>query len=541
MTLSRFVLLGRVVTMDDAAPAPTLLDAGALEVDDGRIAGVRPAAEPPPDGWEDVPRIPVDGTMYPGLIELHNHLSYDALPLWDVPERYADREQWGRGRVPEYRKLVTGPMAVLGKRENLLGPLARYVECKALLGGTTTSQGLGLAAAGGSVRRFFRGLVRNVEASEDPALPSAATRIADVPAAEAGAFLDRLGTRRLLLHLAEGIGTRARSHFLDLHLPDGRWALAPGLVGIHSAGLSPEDFRVLAGHGVGIVWSPLSNLLLYGATADIAAAREAGVAIALGGDWSPSGSKNLLGELKAARAAAPDGMSDREIVAMATSTAARLLGWDGLLGSLRAGARADLIVVDDDEPGGTTAPDPYRLLIGASEADLNLVVIDGVPRLGRPGLMAKLGVPEGEKLRIGRRERVLHLGGPDEDPLVAGLSLARARAELLDAMQHLPELAKQDEKSPKALADGGWQLELDHQPDDLEFPGASPSSGLPSGLAAGFVPAQVAPPLSTVLEPMRPDGLTARDDEHFRTTLAAERNLPEQFRDELLTLYGAGR
>src|SRR3954471_4791118 len=381
----------------------TVLDSGALEIDAGRIAGVRPAAEPPPEGWEDVPRVPIDGTLFPGLIELHNHLSYDALPLWDVPERYADREQWGSGRVPEYRKLVTGPMAVLGKRESLLGPLARYVECKALLGGTTTSQGLGLAAAGGSVRRFFRGLVRNVESTEDPALPSVATRIADVPAAEAGSFLERLGSRRMLLHLAEGIGTRARSHFLDLHLPDGRWALAPGLVGIHAAGLAAEDFAVLAEHGVGIVWSPLSNLLLYGATADVAAAQRAGVPIALGGDWSPSGSKNLLGELKAARAAAPPGMSNRDLVAMATSTPARLLGWDGLLGSLQPGARADLIVVDDDRPGGgggaggaggAAARDPYRLLIEASEADLNLVVLDGVPRLGRPGLMTRLGVPE---------------------------------------------------------------------------------------------------------------------------------------------------
>ena len=34
-----------------------------------------------------------------------------------------------------------------------------------------------------------------------------------------------------------------------------------------------EDFQVLAGHGGSMVWSPLSNLLLYGQTADIAAAR----------------------------------------------------------------------------------------------------------------------------------------------------------------------------------------------------------------------------------------------------------------------------
>ncbi len=525
MALPRFVLLGRVVTMDADA---SVLDAGALEIDGGRIAGLRPAGDPPPEGWEDVPRIPVDGTIYPGLVELHNHLSYDALPLWDVPERYADREQWGSGRVADYRRLVTGPMSVLGRREHLLGPLARYVECKALLGGTTTSQGLGLAAAGGSIRRFFHGLVRNVESTEDPALPSAATRIADVPAAEAGSFLDRLGSRRLLLHLAEGVGPRARSHFLDLHLPDGRWALAPGLVGIHAAGLAPGDFRVLADHGVGIVWSPLSNLLLYGGTADIAAAREAGVAIALGGDWSPSGSKNLLGELKAARAAAPPGTSNRDLVAMATSTPARLLGWDGRLGSLEPGAKADLVVVGDNTDD-TRDPDPYGLLVQAQEYDLNLVVIGGVARFGRPGLMAGLGVRTAEHLRVGRRDRVLNLEEPDEDPLVAGLSLTDASSALRDAMAHLPELAGEDERTPRRLRDDGWHLELDHlaPEDDL---------ALPPGLA-GFVPSQVAPPLSAVLESMEPDGLTACDDALFRDRLATERNLPAAFRSDLLASY----
>ena len=35
-------------------------------------------------------------------------------------------------------------------------------------------------------------------------------------------------------------------------------------------------------------------------TTDVLAARAAGVRICLGADWSPSGSKNLLGELKVA-------------------------------------------------------------------------------------------------------------------------------------------------------------------------------------------------------------------------------------------------
>ena len=68
----------------------------------------------------------------------------------------------------------------------------------------------------------------------------------------------------------------------------------------------PADFQVMAANGASMVWSPFSNLLLYGQTANVAAAVAAGIAgapfkIGLGSDWSPSGSKSLFGELKVAR------------------------------------------------------------------------------------------------------------------------------------------------------------------------------------------------------------------------------------------------
>ena len=133
-------------------------------------------------------------------------------------------------------------------------------------------------------------------------------------------------------------------------------------------------------------------------------------------------------------------------------------------------------------------------------------------------------------VRIGGRARRLNLEDPDEDPLVAGLSLADATSTLGDAMHRLPQLAAEDERRP--LLRDGWRLELDHQPDDDVV--------LPPGLAGGFVPTQLAPPLSTVLEPMTPDRLTVVDDDRFRAVLASERNVPQQVRTRLLAAYGAG-
>ena len=125
-----------------------------------------------------------------------------------------------------------------------------------------------LSSAPGIVRHF-RGLVRNVESTGDPNLPPAATHIADVVAADAQKFLARISTgQKMILHLAEGLSTNptAHNHFAALQFSPGQWAITPNLVGIHCVGLEDADFAVMAAHGGSMVWSPLSNLLLYGAT-----------------------------------------------------------------------------------------------------------------------------------------------------------------------------------------------------------------------------------------------------------------------------------
>ena len=67
----KFALEGRVVTMD--APR-TVLERGVVYVDSGAIAAVQPENAPAPPRFEDVAVIHSRGTIYPGLIELHNHL-----------------------------------------------------------------------------------------------------------------------------------------------------------------------------------------------------------------------------------------------------------------------------------------------------------------------------------------------------------------------------------------------------------------------------------------------------------------------------------
>jgi 5-methylthioadenosine/S-adenosylhomocysteine deaminase len=519
-------LRGRIVQMDAAFG---VLADGVLWIADDKIAAVTATGQPVPAGFESVAVETVGGTIYPGLIELHNHLSYNPLQLWNVPKLYTNRDQWGTH--PDYRKLISGPMRVLGNTSGFPEAITRFVECKCLLAGVTTSQGITLQSV--HLQRFYRGVVRNVEEAPAP-LPSAHAKIGDVAASDAAAFLKQLEKEKCaILHLSEGTDQKARAHFTDLKMANGAWAIAPSLAGIHCVALQAADFGVMAQFGASMVWSPLSNLLLYGQTADIAAAKAAGITIALGPDWSPSGSKNLLAELKVAKIVS--GMkgnlfSDRDIVAMATRSPAQMLRWDKLLGSLEPGKLADLVVIEG------ASGDPYAHLIAASEASIRLVMIGGTRRLAVQELSSgMLGI---EAFKVGGSTINLNLHDATSDPVVEGLKLSAAIDRLRSGMQNIQSLAAAQEHPQHASAlthalaaavaqPPRWTLVLDHEEPPGEsirprFAGAAadaPVRRLSALAAAG-------PPLSQILGPLDLDAITVTDDATYLPRLRAQKNLP---------------
>jgi 5-methylthioadenosine/S-adenosylhomocysteine deaminase len=553
----KLALAGRVVTMDDAFRVET---DGVVYLELGSVVAVRARAQPAPPGFEATSVLETGGTIFPGLIELHNHLSYNALPLWNVPKRYDHRGQWPNH--PDYRKLISGPMTVIGELKNadgtspLLPALIRFVECKCLLGGVTTSQGVKLASNAG-IQRYYRGLVRNVEQTGDKDLPEAQGRIPDIEAKDAAWFLGRLQKEDscLLLHLAEGVTdpahaqeSIARRHFGALQISPTQWALDEHFTGIHSAGLLPEDFDVLASHRSSIVWSPFSNLLLYGGTARVEAAKAAGVTIGLGSDWSPSGSKNLLGELKVAwlyNQLQLNGLfKTRELVAMATRNAAQILKWSTAAGSLSPGKRADLLVIDG------ASGDAYEALVHARETDVRLVMINGVARYGTKELMGAL-VPQDQTVKVGGESRRLFLKQETADPAVIPVALSTAVDTLRDALQDIAKLAKKAEKArtrpesrraldaPEPIR---WSLALDEIQDTgmelgprLPFNGPRDFTG-PAKVARSSVQ-EASQPLSTLLGPIKLDALTVADDEDFLDQVESEANVPEPIRTGLRALY----
>ena len=274
-----------------------------------------------------------------------------------------------------------------------------------------------------------------------------------------------------------------------------------------------------------MVWSPFSNLALYGETAAIAAAKACGLRIGIGPDWSPMG-KNLLGELKVARlvSAAQGGIfAGREIVALATRNAAAILGWDRTLGTIEAGKRADPLVL------AGKAGDPYARLLESSEAAIGLVTINGIPRYGTPGLMGRFG-PGTESWRVAGRERLLNLAQETADPAVGALTLRAARDRLAREMRDLPRQAALFGQDSRILDSAGvkWYLLLDH--DELAGEAQRPyllgreAAAIPGGPWADVAPLEL-------------DPLTVVDDPGFLDRISGEQNLPVYIREELAGLY----
>ena len=509
----RLVLQGAVVTMD--AAGATFPDAKVC-IQDEQIVAIVAGGDLPPEFVALTP-VQTGGTIYPGLIELHNHLAYNMLPLWAAPRTYTNRNLW-RTTEPTYNYEVAWPAKILAQNADpdYVRSIARYVECRSLFGGTTSTQGISTSSSDGQ-RKYYEGLVRNVEALLDPAWPAAGGQTLDFAPADIAAKLApalNVGNP-YFYHLSEGTDADARQRFLDLQYQPGVWAIAKTLIAIHCVACGPPDLARLAG-AAGMVWSPLSNLLLYGQTADVASAKAAGMAIALGSDWSPSGSKNLLGELKIARICSDHlgGLfTDEELVRMVTSTPARMVQWDRHVGSLEAGKAADLLVLRG--AGG----DPYRKLVDARESDILLVMIGGRVRLGDAALVAADAAGQ-ELVQIGGRDYRLDLA-QSPDPL-AGLSLATAKAKLADGLQRIQDLGRDFGQAHSLFRESDapvWTL-------DLEMEGqAAPGRFELMTAGAGIDPSKLHP---MTLEPM-----TWVDDPDFAGKLKANPSLPDFVKNAL--------
>jgi len=392
--------------------------------ENGRIGGVKRAGKNPPSGFEDTTVVSVgDAFVYPGLIDLHSHIAYNALPLWHRDEEqrpYLHHDIWpGRNG---YKQNVGWPAWLLAR--GAPEALMVYVQVQALAGGTTAVQGWPSFN-----RRPANQLVRNIDdqsfeekfGGRDNMLTSTLTLDSEALLSKAAALAEGKG---FIYHCAEGQkGSRVVDEFDNLATAN---CLRKRLVAIHCCAVGEEAFKkwktraeLMNGERPGaVVWSPFSNLWLYGPeqTTDVPGARRHGVTVCLGTDWGPSGTKNLLGELKAARLCAEHlgwQLSDFDLVEMVTGAPGDMLQriWHKRVGRLVTHGLGDLIVIK------RTFDDPWKNLVHAHEEHVQLVLVDGQPRYGKKALVEACGAKDTTSVRVGNAYRRTVLTDPaDEDP-----------------------------------------------------------------------------------------------------------------------------
>jgi hypothetical protein len=340
----------------------------------------------PPDAVGAV-SVDTGGLIFPGLMNIHDHITYNTLPRWDVPGLMQDVSDWTS--LDDYQRNVRYPQTILTDSNYyaLLPEVGKYTEAKALAAGTTSVQGSYPISSG-----FTNHLARNVDLSnfwadrtrqrslsvldstfqtqEAPAL------VADMDAGQVDAWL---------VHLGEGTAEDAVQEFQVLK---DTCLLRSETAIIHGTALTPADLDEMATAGTKLIIAPTSNYLYYGATADVPGAVQRGIVVSLSTDWSPAGDKNLLAALKSLSLINDtvwgSALTDLQIVEMVTTSPARTLNWCRYVGSLRSGMFADLAVM------GGSAATPYRSLIEATEEDVLLTVVDGDPLYGRPAYLAAL-------------------------------------------------------------------------------------------------------------------------------------------------------
>ena len=365
-----------------------VIEDGAVGISGQKIEWVGPWEAQPPGTHV----VETQGTIYPGLIDLHNHLTWNVFPRWRAGRLFPNRYEWQQ--FPPYLKALADPQQALVKK-GLGTRMARYAEVKALAGGATSLAGLYAGDLPPGTASSYHQMMRMIDLNSGFYPPGVPEKVSyhvfpllmiEPVAAKMRSDLKSGEVNCLLVHVGEGSPVDASS-IMEFRLLKARGLLLPGVNIIHGVALHAAEFAEMQGLGIGLVWSPRSNIELYGSTADVGGALAAKVTVAIAPDWSPTGSDGMIDELRYAAAwsaAQPHPpVDDRMLFRMATLNAAKIAKLDDRIGSIRPGLFADLLVLNH------RATDAYAALDHATASDVGMVVVSGKAVYGDGALVSK--------------------------------------------------------------------------------------------------------------------------------------------------------
>jgi 5-methylthioadenosine/S-adenosylhomocysteine deaminase len=157
------------------------------------------------------------------------------------------------------------------------------------------------------------------------------------------------------------------------------------VVADHCVMLTDEEIQLLAQREVKIAHCPESNMKLASGIAPVQQMISAGLSVGLGTDGSASnndvdmfGEMNSAAKLHKVNTLDPTALPAVTVLDMATMGGARVLGAEKEIGSLEPGKKADLIVLDMNQPHLTPLYNiPSHMVYAARGADVIHSVING--------------------------------------------------------------------------------------------------------------------------------------------------------------------
>ena len=429
-----------------------------------------------------ITNVATGGIIYPGLFDVHNHAGYNSFPtLMFNNFPYGHRDEWGEEDT-EYSNWKTARASLrTAANDSNTDAISKYGECLELIAGCIAIQG---QSNNDPEHAHPDVILYNVEQ-----FPSRVYceifpwRLTDADGiAERTNLLGKIAggaVNASIIHLCEGTDTVARTQFATWR----DWGMLNSTVAIiHGAALQPADFAQMGAVGAKLIWSPMSNMRLYAGTANVKAAKQAGVTIAISPDWTPSGCFNILEELGYAwhlnTTMFSNAFTAREMCDMVTLNGAKCAGLDGHYGKIAVGYNAGLAVIEGD------AADPYMALIRARTPNVLLTVVDGTPRYGEPALMSALGVA-GESVDVRGRAKKLNIAVAHPFLDFSRHTFATIRTNLVAAHGTLSPINELDREELQFL-DFSF-LQGDGGDDVAPFRADSPFSSAPSATVTNDV------------------------------------------------------
>ncbi len=201
-------------------------------------------------------------------------------------------------------------------------------------------------------------------------------------------YADKYGLR-ITMHLDETVGddeyAMAKYGINSVEVLDRNGVLGEDFIGVHLVQLDQKSLDILQKRNIKVSHNPIANMILASGIAPIPELKKRGLDVGLGTDGAASNdNQNMLEVIKITAILHKCAQRDAallpaiEILKMATSEGARVVGQESAIGSIEVGKKADFFLFNPRNIACVPVADPVTSLVySANPTAIDTVVIHG--------------------------------------------------------------------------------------------------------------------------------------------------------------------